>query len=79
MAENSGHICSVCNKTFGSAYNLQRHMVVHTKEKPFKCDYCESSYTQSSKLKNHIIKLHSDRILGPLHLGHTSQYFQDKK
>ena len=39
--------CKVCNKTFVRSYRLKRHMVVHTGEKPFPCQYCGRRFTKN--------------------------------
>ena len=45
------HECDVCEKVFGYASYLVRHMRTHTNEKPYKCDVCEKRFIQSGDLK----------------------------
>ena len=58
MQMNTGNQCGVCFKNFGSAFNLRRHSVVHTKEKPYVCNYCAKGFTQVDTLKSHIKNIH---------------------
>ncbi|KAM6953336.1 LOW QUALITY PROTEIN: zinc finger and BTB domain-containing protein 3 [Aplochiton taeniatus] len=54
--------CAVCGKTFSCAYTLRRHAIVHTRERPFECQYCYRSYTQSGDLYRHIRKAHDSSL-----------------
>ncbi|XP_052260401.1 zinc finger protein 768-like isoform X2 [Dreissena polymorpha] len=45
-------ICEVCQKVFPYKSKLVRHMVVHTKDKPFKCA-CGKRYRDISALRYH--------------------------
>src|SRR5277367_6656995 len=38
--------CSTCNKRFGSRWDLGRHVLIHTGEKPFECKECEKAFSQ---------------------------------
>ena len=53
------HECDVCEKVFGYASYLVRHMRIHTKEKPYKCDVCEKRFIQSGDLKTHM-RIHTN-------------------
>ena len=50
--------CDQCRKTFGHAGNLQRHKKLHSGIKPYKCDFCDLSFTQMAHLKNHQQRRH---------------------
>uniref|UniRef100_A0A8C6WIE7 C2H2-type domain-containing protein n=1 Tax=Neogobius melanostomus TaxID=47308 RepID=A0A8C6WIE7_9GOBI len=53
-AEQKKHQCSVCNKRFGDKSKLQRHIRVHTGDKPFRCSSCEKAFTQKVTLDKHM-------------------------
>ena len=50
--------CQDCGKKFSSLFSLQRHKVVHTKEKPFSCEICSTCFTQKGDMKKHMSKFH---------------------
>ena len=64
--EISENNCELCQKTFSSTSNLNRHMAtVHKSEKNFckkvpihTCDLCGKSFTHPKTLQSHIVSAH---------------------
>lgn len=54
---SKGFNCKFCGKTFHVASARERHERVHTKEKPFLCDFegCGKGFSQKEMLKRHKI------------------------
>ncbi|XP_063296223.1 zinc finger protein 770 [Pelobates fuscus] len=46
-------MCERCNKVFPSRSKLERHMLVHTGQKPFPCAQCGKSFRQKTHLQIH--------------------------
>ena len=50
--------CSICGNLFWSPSSLKQHMRVHTGEKPFQCDTCDSKFSSKGSLERHCFKVH---------------------
>ncbi|KAI2667529.1 Ras-responsive element-binding protein 1 [Labeo rohita] len=51
------HSCSICGKALSSASSLDRHMLVHSGERPYKCVICNQTFTTNGNMHRHM-KIH---------------------
>ncbi|XP_078395685.1 ras-responsive element-binding protein 1 [Cetorhinus maximus] len=51
------HSCSICGKSLSSASSLDRHMLVHSGERPYKCTICHQAFTTNGNMHRHM-KIH---------------------
>ncbi|XP_056290269.1 zinc finger protein 148 isoform X2 [Pseudoliparis swirei] len=47
------HVCIHCNAAFRTNYHLQRHVFIHTGEKPYQCSQCDMRFIQKYLLQRH--------------------------
>ena len=55
-------ICRFCNKLFQSSWHLDRHIRIHTGERPFKCELCGKYFNRKDHLKEHNFAVHTKNI-----------------
>lgn len=60
-ARRKQHVCSHCSKEFGGKTDLERHMLIHSDERPHKCNECGKCYRQAVNLKNHKTTAHEHK------------------
>lgn len=51
--------CMYCTKTFAQKANRDRHVCIHTGEKPYPCPECDQKFARGDKLKIHRMKWHN--------------------
>ena len=50
--------CNVCKLQLSSKANMNRHRLLHTGEKPFKCNHCDEAFRQIGTLNVHVLRKH---------------------
>jgi uncharacterized Zn-finger protein len=58
LTEHNRSPCMFCVKTFAQKANRDRHVCLHTGDKPYACPYCEERFSRGDKLKLHKTRVH---------------------
>lgn len=53
-SEEDGFTCRICFKVLSSSSSLDRHVLVHTGERPFTCKYCGDTFTTNGNMHRHV-------------------------
>ena len=59
FAEHSRCPCMFCPKTFAQKANRDRHVCLHTGDKPYACPECGEKFSRGDKLKLHRVRTHN--------------------
>lgn len=65
FSEHYRYPCMYCTKTFAQKANRDRHICIHTGEKPFACPECDQRFARGDKLKIHRMKWHNIQFNTP--------------
>lgn len=52
--------CSICGNKYSKKEHYERHVRVHTREKPFACPQCTAAFSRRDTLRRHLRSLHPD-------------------
>ena len=52
------HVCSICKKGFKKEKGLKKHMLLHSRERPYSCQDCGKRFRTSTYLRTHCMGVH---------------------
>ena len=53
--------CEICMKIWNTVGGYKRHMLVHSEDRKYRCQYCEYRFRRETMLKIHL-KTHKEHI-----------------
>lgn len=51
---DKGFTCRICSKVLSSSASLDRHVLIHSGERPFTCSYCGDTFTTNGNMHRHM-------------------------
>ena len=75
LTDHSRSPCMYCPKTFAQKANRDRHMCLHTGDRPYGCPECGERFSRGDKLKMHRVRIHG--VFYPLYGSRNSQRDRD--
>ncbi|CAH2008435.1 unnamed protein product [Acanthoscelides obtectus] len=69
--------CPTCNKVFGTAAKLSRHVKTHSADLPYKCKVCSKGFAHSGNFKIHMRMHTGERPYECVVCGRRSRQLQD--
>lgn len=55
--------CGFCEKVFSCYSHMKKHEIVHSDERPFKCDYCDKLFRRKYDCSRHMKVVHIQRMM----------------
>jgi uncharacterized Zn-finger protein len=53
MARPKIHKCPQCSKYFSTSKDVRRHLVTHTRDRAFLCEFCPQTFARNDHLQRH--------------------------
>ena len=61
ISSQQNSTCNICGKVSGNVHDLQKHMRIHTGERPFSCRTCGKGFKDQSTRARHERTVHANQ------------------